>query len=173
MCHQRIGDLVVNSRAQEDDAFAQQARINVEGPIPPARLFDHRRQHTGTGQGRQAWSTADKGGCPEALDRVGSAGAGVGRGEGGFHAGAGLAVTCDQQSMGRCAPAVGAVAATGYGLSPSPLTCRPCPCLCPCLCSFPCPSRPFWCRQGQLAPLFPHRSPPRPYLAIRPSAPFR
>ena len=40
--HQQVGDLVVDLLAEEDDPFAQQERVDVEGPLAPGGLVEHR-----------------------------------------------------------------------------------------------------------------------------------
>ena len=37
----QVGHLVVDLLAQEDDALAQQLRVDVEGPVAPVALLDH------------------------------------------------------------------------------------------------------------------------------------
>jgi hypothetical protein len=39
----QIGDLIVDRGAQEDDAFVQQARVDVERALAARRLLDHHR----------------------------------------------------------------------------------------------------------------------------------
>ena len=43
LSHDEIGDLVVDGRAEEDDALVQQARVDVERPLAARRLLDHHR----------------------------------------------------------------------------------------------------------------------------------
>jgi len=46
-----VRNLVVDGRADEDDAFVEQPRVDVEGALAAARLLDHgwnHRRHAGT-----------------------------------------------------------------------------------------------------------------------------
>ena len=54
-----IRDLIVDRRAHEDDSLVQQSRVNVESPLPAARLLDHGRnvrRHAGTAS--RTWAVA-------------------------------------------------------------------------------------------------------------------
>jgi hypothetical protein len=45
--HDQVGDLIVDRRAQEDDAVTQQARVDVEGALAARRGLDDHRDESG------------------------------------------------------------------------------------------------------------------------------
>ena len=71
LCDDKVGDVIVDTAAQEDDSLVQQARVDVETALAARRLLDDYR-YQGVGFGKHGLLLLDDlGWCAVQLRRIG------------------------------------------------------------------------------------------------------